>query len=78
MGSHTYTLTIRLPHGLAEELEQLARETGRSESYVSRRALIEFLEVRVDYRRAVAVLEPGKDQPNPTLDEARPELGLDG
>jgi len=63
---------------LAEELEQLARETGRSESYVARRALIEFLEDRVDYRRAVAVLEHGKDQPNLTLDEARRELGLDG
>ena len=78
MASRTYTLAIRLPDGLAEELEQLARETGRSESYVARRALIEFLEDRVDYRRAVAVLEHGKDQPNLTLDEARRELGLDG
>jgi RHH-type transcriptional regulator, rel operon repressor / antitoxin RelB len=71
------TLAVRLPQELAAELEQLARETGRSKSYYARQAIIEFLEDRADYLRAVAVLERGRGQPNLTLEEARRELGLD-
>ena len=51
------TLAVRLPQELAAELEQLARETGRSKSYYARKAIIEFLEDRADYLRAVAILE---------------------
>jgi RHH-type transcriptional regulator, rel operon repressor / antitoxin RelB len=69
------TLAIRLPQELAAELEQLARETGRSKSYYARRAIIEFLEDRADYLRAVAVLE--KQEPRLTLAEAKQALGLD-
>jgi predicted DNA-binding protein len=67
---------MRLRGDLTEELEQLAMETGRSESSIVRRAVIEFLEDQADYRHAVAVLESGKDQPNLTLEEVKRELGL--
>ena len=62
---------------MAAELEQLARETGRSKSYYARQAIIEFLEGRADYLRAVAVLERERGQPNLTVEEVKRELGLD-
>lgn len=71
------TLAVRLPQELAAELEQLARETGRSKSYYARQAIIEFLEDRADYLRAVAILERERGQPNLTLEEVKRELGLD-
>jgi RHH-type transcriptional regulator, rel operon repressor / antitoxin RelB len=71
------TLAVRLPRELAAELEQLARETGRSKSYYARQAIIEFLEDRADYLRAVATLERERGQPNLTLEEVKRELGLD-
>jgi RHH-type rel operon transcriptional repressor/antitoxin RelB len=69
------TLAVRLPHELAAELEQLARETGRSKSYYAREAIIEFLEDRADYLRAIATLE--KQEPRLTLAQAKRALGLD-
>ena len=71
------TLAVRLPRELAAELEQLAREFGRSKSYYARKAIIEFLEDRADYLRAVAILERERGQPNLTLEEIKRELGLD-
>jgi len=71
------TLAVRLPQELAAELEQVARETGRSKSYYARKAIIEFLEDRADYLRAIAILERERGQPNLTLEEAKRELGLD-
>jgi RHH-type transcriptional regulator, rel operon repressor / antitoxin RelB len=69
------TLAVRLPQELAAELERLARETGRSKSYYARQAIIEFLEDRSDYLRAIATLE--KQEPRLTLAEAKRALGLD-
>jgi RHH-type rel operon transcriptional repressor/antitoxin RelB len=71
------TLAVRLPDDLAAELEQLARETGRSKSYYARQAISEFLEDRADYLRAVAALERDRTRPNLTLEEVKRELGLD-
>jgi RHH-type transcriptional regulator, rel operon repressor / antitoxin RelB len=71
------TLAVRLPKELADELDELARETGRSKSYYARQAIIEFLEDRADYLRAMAVLEREKGQPNLTLEQVKRELGLD-
>ena len=74
-GSSEPTLAVRLPQKLAAELEQLARETGRSKSYYPRQAIIEFLEDRADYLRAVATLE--KQEPRLTFAEAKKALGLE-
>jgi len=71
------TLMVRLPKELGDELDQLARETGRSKSDYARQAIIEFLEDRADYRHAMAVLEREKGQPRLTLEQAKRELGLD-
>jgi RHH-type transcriptional regulator, rel operon repressor / antitoxin RelB len=77
MAKQGSTLALRLPGDVAAELDQLAEETGRSKSYYARRAIIEFLEDRADYLRAVAVLERERGQPNLTLEEVKRELGLD-
>jgi RHH-type rel operon transcriptional repressor/antitoxin RelB len=77
MAKRGSTLAVRLPQELAAELEQLARETGRSKSYYARQAIIEFLEDRSDYLRAAAVLERERGQPNLSLEQVKRELGLD-
>jgi RHH-type transcriptional regulator, rel operon repressor / antitoxin RelB len=71
------TIMVRLPRELADELDQLARETGRSKSDCARQAIIEFLEDRADYSHAMIVLERDKGEPNLTLEQAKRELGLD-
>jgi len=75
MATSEATLAVRLPKELADELDDLARETGRSKSYYARQAIIEFLEDRADYLRAVATLE--KREPRLSLAEAKRALGLD-
>jgi RHH-type transcriptional regulator, rel operon repressor / antitoxin RelB len=75
VGKQGSTLALRLPQDVAAELAQLAEETGRSKSYYVRRAIIEFLEDRADYLRAVATLE--KQEPRLTLAEAKKALGLE-
>ena len=77
MAEHLSTLALRLPEDLAAELDRLAEETGRSKSYYARQAIIEFLEDRADYLRALAILERERGQPNLTLEEVKRELGLD-
>jgi predicted transcriptional regulator len=73
MAGREYILSIRLPRDLAEELERLASERGRSESWGAERAVIEFLEDRLDDRTTAAVLERDRDQPN--LTRERGEAG---
>jgi RHH-type rel operon transcriptional repressor/antitoxin RelB len=77
MATSEATLAVRLPKELAAELDELARETGRSKSYYARQAIIEFLEDRADYLHAVAVLERERGQPNLSLEQVKKELGLD-
>jgi RHH-type rel operon transcriptional repressor/antitoxin RelB len=77
MATSEATLAVRLPKQLADELDELARETGRSKSYYARQAIIEFLEDRADYLHAVAVLERERGQPNLSLEQVKKELGLD-
>jgi RHH-type rel operon transcriptional repressor/antitoxin RelB len=77
MAKQESTLALRLPADLAAELDRLAEETGRSKSYYARQAIIEFLEDRADYLRAIAVLERERGQPSLTLEEVKRELGLD-
>jgi RHH-type rel operon transcriptional repressor/antitoxin RelB len=50
-------LGIRLEPELEENLESLAKETGRSTSYGAREAIRRYLEDREDYLKGVAALE---------------------
>jgi RHH-type rel operon transcriptional repressor/antitoxin RelB len=77
MATSEATLAVRLPKELADALDELARETGRSKSYYARQAIVEFLEDRADYLHAMAVLEREKGQPNLSLEQVKRELGLD-
>ena len=77
MATSEAMLAVRLPKELSDQLDELARETGRSKSYYARQAIIEFLEDRADYLHAIAALEREEGQPNLTLEQVEQELGLD-
>ena len=70
------TLAVRLPKELADELDELARDTGRSKSYYARQAIIEFLEDRADYLHAIAALEDGASRASPTSPSSRSSTSL--
>ena len=76
MASHSSTLAFRVPTELADELEKVARETGRSKSYYVREAIAQYLEERGDYLRAIARLEKNKGKGNISLEEIQREFGL--
>ena len=68
-------LAVRLDSVMESQLDNLARETGRSKSYYVKKAIQNFLEDREDYLLALAVLE--RNEPTKTLEEVRKDLGLD-
>lgn len=68
-------LAVRLDSARESQLDNLARETGRSKSYYVKQAIKNFLEDREDYLLALAVLE--RNEPTKTLDEVRKSLGLE-
>jgi len=68
-------LAVRLDSSMESQLDNLARETGRSKSYYVKQAIETFLEDREDYLLALAVLE--RNEPTRTLEEVRKDLGLD-
>jgi RHH-type transcriptional regulator, rel operon repressor / antitoxin RelB len=41
----TTTLTIRVPQGMRDQLDDLARATGRQRSYLANEALRKYLEI---------------------------------
>lgn len=51
------SMTVRIEDELDDRLEKLAHETGRTKSYYTRLALLEFLEEREDYILGMAALE---------------------
>lgn len=67
-------LTVRLEPLLEQQLDQLARDTGRSKSFYVKEALTRYLEDRADYLTAVAALERGDEALSAA--DARRELGL--
>ena len=77
MPNQTSTIAVRLPEEIASELEEVARETGRSKSYYVREALIQYLEDRADYLDAVRILEKSKGQKRIPFEQIKRELGLD-
>jgi len=68
------SMTVRIEDELDERLGNLAHDTGRTKSYYTRLALLEFLEEREDYILGMASLERRGD--TVTLSELERELGL--
>ncbi|MFW6274507.1 MAG: ribbon-helix-helix protein, CopG family [Spirochaetota bacterium] len=67
--------SVRLDPEIAERLQRLAKETGRSKSYYVKQAIENYLEDREDYLLALSVLE--KNEPRKFITEVRRELGLE-
>ncbi len=64
MSEATTTLTIEVPHGIEERLEELARATSRTKTWLAREALRSFLDL-YDWqaravRRGIADAEAGR------------------
>ncbi len=64
MSEATTTLTIEVPHGFEERLEELARATSRTKAWLAREALRSFLDL-YDWqaravRRGIADAEAGR------------------
>ena len=70
------TMTVRVEDELDDRLGALAHETGRTKSYYTRQALLEFLEEREDYLLGMASLERKGSVVN--LNDLERELGLAG
>ena len=68
-------LAVRLEPEIEARLNKLAKETGRSKSYYVKEAISNFLEDKMDYLLAIAVLE--KKEPTTSLSDVRKELGLE-
>lgn len=72
--AETRELTLRIDSDIDDELDELARSTGRDKQSLAREALIEWLEDQEDIRDAMEALERG-DRPIP-LEEVKRNLGL--
>lgn len=68
------TMTVRIEDELDERLGNLAQDTGRTKSYYTRQALLEFLEEREDYILGMNSLENKGDVLS--LAELERNLGL--
>jgi RHH-type rel operon transcriptional repressor/antitoxin RelB len=68
-------ISIRLPDGLAKQLEGIAKETDRPRSYIMQKALETYLE---DYADLQVALDRLRDKADPiiTSKEMRKSLGL--
>lgn len=66
---------VRLPDELAERLNVLTEETGRSKSYYLKKALERYLEDQEDYLLAMARME--ENNTRVSYDKMRKDLGLD-
>ena len=75
MAASVARLEVQLPKELVDELDELALGDRAEQDYYARQAIIEFMEDRADYLRAVATLE--KREPRLSLAEAKRALGLD-
>jgi RHH-type rel operon transcriptional repressor/antitoxin RelB len=68
-------ISIRLPDGLAKQLEGIAKETDRPRSYIMQKALEIYLEDYADLQIALDRLREKAD-PIITSKEMRKSLGL--
>jgi len=62
------TFTVRVDTGVKKRLQQLAKSTGRSRSFLAAEAINEYLEINewqvTGIRRAIASLNRGKGVPH--------------
>lgn len=70
------SMTVRLDDDLDERLGNLARVTGRTKSYYTKLALLEFLDEQEDYMLGIAALE--RREPTISLEVLEKELDLAG
>jgi RHH-type rel operon transcriptional repressor/antitoxin RelB len=72
-------LALRLPPGIEERLEAMAKKTGRTKSFYARQAILEKIEDMEDYYLAEERLKsPGKRvSMSEVLDEFAADLGSD-
>ncbi len=68
-------LSVRLPDGLAKELNNIAIVTERSKSFLVQKALEIYLRDQADLQVSLDRLRDTSD-PVITLDEMRKEIGL--
>ncbi|MGB3399005.1 MAG: DUF6290 family protein [Candidatus Deferrimicrobiaceae bacterium] len=68
-------ISIRIPDELAEQLEEVAKETDRPRSYIIQKALESYLEDIADLQIALDRLRD-KSDPLVTSAEMRKSLGL--
>ena len=68
-------ISIRIPDGLASQLDGIARETDRPRSYIVQKALESYLEDYADLQIALDRLHDGSDEVI-TGKELRKKLGL--
>lgn len=61
------TTAVRIPSGLEDRLEKLAKKIGRTKNYYIRKALEQYLEDSEDYLLAVATLK--KKNPRISIEE---------
>ena len=68
-------LSVRLPDGMTQELDQIARETERSRSFHVQRALEKYIQEFADVQIALDRL---RDQQDPVISsrDLRKSLGL--
>jgi RHH-type rel operon transcriptional repressor/antitoxin RelB len=71
----TTPISIRLPKGIAEQIDDIARETERPRSYIIQKALESYIE---DYADLQVALDRLHDKTDPVVSgkELRKSLGL--
>ena len=69
----TISVSVRLPEKLAKELDNIAKNTERSRSYLMQKALEAYLEEQADFQVALDRLNDTND-PVISLDDMRKEL----
>jgi len=69
------SISIRIPESMANLLDEVAKETERSKSYLIQKAIQQFLEEQADLQIALDRLHDTSD-PIISVNEMRNEFGL--
>lgn len=75
--SVTRAISVRLPGSLVDALDELAQQTDRSRTYLTRKALEEYLAEQADYQSALDRLRDPHD-PVISSEELRKRLARKG